>query len=94
MRVTEFETNKQVSIPQKASSRKVPSNCGILMLKIYLNVLPRVRKYLELWTKEAEQIPDFELRKQALSSIKNKTFHCEGGSIYGLLAKEKKVQIN
>jgi tetraprenyl-beta-curcumene synthase len=48
-----------------------------------------VRKYLELWEKEAEQIPNFELRKQALLSIKNKTFHCEGGSIYGLLAKEK-----
>jgi tetraprenyl-beta-curcumene synthase len=58
------------------------------MLKIYRDVLPRVHKHLEVWKKEAEQIPNLELRKQALLSIENKTFHCEGGSIYGLLAQE------
>ena len=74
---------------KKASSVQVPSSSGMLMFKTYRDVLPRVSKYLELWKKEAEKIPNHELRKQALLSIKNKTFHCEGGSIYGLLAKEK-----
>jgi len=37
---------------------------------------------------QALQIPDLELRQQAISSIETKTFHCEGGSIYGLLARE------
>lgn len=82
--------NKNISYSlQKSSSMQVPSDPGMLMLRIYRDVLPRVRKYLELWNKEAEKIPNSELRKQALLSIKSKTFHCEGGSIYGLLAKEE-----
>lgn len=83
-------TSKKISVfRRKSSSMQVPSGSGMLMLKIYRDVLPRVRKYLELWTKEAEDIPNYELRKQALLSIETKTFHCEGGSIYGLLAKEE-----
>lgn len=87
MIITKSKIGEQV-VNQKASSIQVPSGCGILMLRIYRDVLPKVRKYLELWKQEAEQIPDLELRQQALLSIKSKTFHCEGGSIYGLLAKE------
>lgn len=83
-------TNKNISSSlQKTSSIQVPSGSGMLMLKIYRNVLPKVRRYLQLWKKEAEEIPNYELRKQALLSINSKTFHCEGGSIYGLLAKEE-----
>lgn len=91
MLINEFhDTNKNISSSlQKSSSRQVPSGSGMLMLRIYRDVLPRVRKYLELWKEEAEKIPNSELRKQALLSIKSKTFHCEGGSIYGLLAKEE-----
>jgi tetraprenyl-beta-curcumene synthase len=70
-------------------STQVPSGAGMLMLRTYLEVLPRVRKYLELWQQEAETIPNAELRKQALLSIENKAFHCEGGSIYGLLAQDQ-----
>ncbi len=82
------DTNKNISYPiQKYSSIQVPSGSGMLMLKIYRDVLPRVRKYLKFWKNEAEQIPNHELRKQALLSIETKAFHCEGGSIYGLLAK-------
>ena len=85
-----LDIKKNISAPpQKAPSLQVPSGAVMLMLKIYLDVLPRVRKYLKFWKKEAEKIPNPELRIQALLSIKNKTFHCEGGSIYGLLAKEK-----
>lgn len=82
------DTNKNISYPiQKHSSIQVPSGSGMLMFKIYRDVLPKVRKCLKFWKNEAEQIPNHELRKQALLSIETKAFHCEGGSIYGLLAK-------
>lgn len=57
-----------------------------MMAKIYQEVLPRVHYYLKEWKQKASLIPNPELRKQALASIETKTFHCEGGSIYGLLA--------
>jgi tetraprenyl-beta-curcumene synthase len=74
---------------QTDSSTQVPSGAGMLMLRTYREVLPSVRKYLELWQQEAEMIPNSELRKQALLSIESKAFHCEGGSIYGLLAQDQ-----
>jgi tetraprenyl-beta-curcumene synthase len=55
-------------------------------VKIILQVQPDVHRYLGAWTQMAETIPDAELRKQALMSIETKTFHCEGGAIYALLA--------
>ena len=54
--------------------------------KIILQVRPDVHRYLKEWKKRAEEIPDPELRKQALMSIETKDFHCEGGAIYALLA--------
>ena len=54
--------------------------------KILLRVIPRVHHYLDYWKARAAAIPDPELRKQALASIDTKTFHCEGGSLYSLLA--------
>ncbi|TCJ04547.1 tetraprenyl-beta-curcumene synthase family protein [Cytobacillus praedii] len=66
----------------------VPSMPISLMSKIYRRVLPLVHKELNFWKKRAEEIPNQELRKQALASIEHKTFHCEGGSIMALMAKE------
>jgi tetraprenyl-beta-curcumene synthase len=54
--------------------------------RIFLQVRPLVHRYLAAWTEKARAIPDPELRRQALMSIGSKTFHCEGGAIYGLLA--------
>ncbi len=65
----------------------IPIDPWTLMLRTYRNVLPTVRFYLNQWKERANQIPNCELRKQALISIETKTFHCEGGAIYGLLAK-------
>jgi tetraprenyl-beta-curcumene synthase len=65
----------------------VPTCPSALMLKTYRNVLPMVHCYLNEWKERANQIPNPELRKQALLSIETKKFHCEGGAIYGLLAK-------
>ncbi|MFT8319798.1 MAG: tetraprenyl-beta-curcumene synthase family protein [Bacillus sp. (in: firmicutes)] len=60
-----------------------------LMSKVYLKVFPIVHKELKYWTERANAIPNKELRKQALASIEQKTFHCEGGSIMALIAKNK-----
>ena len=76
------------SLIQTDALIQVPSGAGMLMLRTYREVLPRVRKHLELWRQEAQIIPNSELRKQALLSIESKAFHCEGGAIYRLLAQD------
>lgn len=64
----------------------VPTMPITLMTKAYRQIFPYVHKELFFWKKRAEEIPDSELRKQALASIEQKTFHCEGGAIMALLA--------
>jgi tetraprenyl-beta-curcumene synthase len=59
-----------------------------LMSKVYQKVIPAVHHELAYWKKRAEQIPNPELRKQALASIEHKTFHCEGGAILAIMANE------
>ncbi|RFU68705.1 tetraprenyl-beta-curcumene synthase family protein [Peribacillus saganii] len=70
----------------------VPSNPLALMQQVYRRVFPIVHDELAYWTDRAEEIPDPELRKQALASISSKTFHCEGGAILSLLAEENKAE--
>ncbi|MEW9671004.1 tetraprenyl-beta-curcumene synthase family protein [Ammoniphilus sp. 3BR4] len=53
-----------------------------LMYILYRQIFPQVRVELKKWHDRALLIPDAELRKQALDSIQNKTFHCEGGCVY------------
>lgn len=53
-----------------------------LMSRVYKYILPDVRHELDGWKKDAERIPDPELRKQALASIASKEFHCQGGAVY------------
>ncbi len=62
------------------------------MNKVYKDIFPAVQKQLHKWKKFAMIIPDPDLREQALSSIENKDFHCEGGSILALLAEEHKEE--
>ncbi|WP_052487880.1 tetraprenyl-beta-curcumene synthase family protein [Gordoniibacillus kamchatkensis] len=52
------------------------------MSRVYKYVLPEVRSQLQGWREKAGQIPDPELRRQALASIASKQFHCEGGAVY------------
>lgn len=63
------------------------------MYQIYRYVLPDAHRYLHEWTKKAECIPNAELREQALASLRDKAFHCEGGAVYGLLAKKNRSTI-
>jgi len=45
-------------------------------------VFPTVAKELACWRARAREIPNGELRQQALASIQHKDFHAEGGSVY------------
>ncbi|HEY8395075.1 MAG TPA: tetraprenyl-beta-curcumene synthase family protein [Thermaerobacter sp.] len=51
-------------------------------------VLPRVNRTLDGWRERACTIPDPELRRQALASIRTKRFHCEGGSVFAVAAPD------
>ncbi len=53
-----------------------------MMYRLYRHIFPSVKTELDYWRGRAKKIPDPELRKQALASIENKKFHCEGGCVY------------
>ncbi len=55
-----------------------------MIISFISKVFPLVSRELEYWTFMAEQIPEPELRTQALSSIRSKKFHAQGGSVYAL----------
>lgn len=59
---------------------------------VYRNVFPEVDRELNHWKRKAEQIPNEELRQQALASIRTKKFHCQGGGVYSVLAKQKRKE--
>lgn len=65
---------------------KDPSSPWAMVTKIMLQVRPDVQRHLGQWKQRALQITDPELRKQALMSIETKSFHCDGGAIFALLA--------
>lgn len=51
--------------------------------------IPAVNQELIYWKSRATDIPNLRLREQALTSIEFKTFHCQGGGIYAMLAGKK-----
>lgn len=55
---------------------------GLFLYQTNRHVLPEVYRQLNGWKQKALMIPDEELRKQALASMRDKAFHCEGGAIY------------
>ncbi|MGK9250445.1 tetraprenyl-beta-curcumene synthase family protein [Paenibacillus humicus] len=63
---------------------KAPAEPLRLMYRVYKYALPDVSAELESLRQRAERIPDPELRTQALSSMKEKRFHCQGGSVYAI----------
>lgn len=64
----------------------VPTHLITLTTGMILRFQPVTHANLRFWKKRAGTIPDPELRRQALASIESKTFHCEGGALYGMLA--------
>ncbi|PYZ98759.1 tetraprenyl-beta-curcumene synthase [Alteribacter lacisalsi] len=68
----------------------IPTRSWTLLFQIYKKVLPEVKNQLKEWRSIAEEIPDPELRSQALMSIDEKAFHCKGGAVYALLAGKQR----
>ncbi|MDQ0857981.1 tetraprenyl-beta-curcumene synthase [Bacillus sp. V2I10] len=68
----------------------IPQHPLRLMAKIYKDIFPVVHVHLDKWREKANQIPNAELRNQALSSINDKSFHCEGGGIFAFLSEANK----
>lgn len=71
----------------RMDKKRVPTRSIPLMWNIYRKVLPSVDHHLAYWRKKAEQIPNEELRTQAIASLTTKKFHCQGGGVYALLAR-------
>lgn len=62
------------------------------MRAVFQKIFPMVDKELKYWERQAENIPDGELRKQAIASIRTKRFHCQGGAVYSLLAGKQRKE--
>ncbi|WP_235941223.1 tetraprenyl-beta-curcumene synthase family protein [Paenibacillus puerhi] len=60
----------------------VPRGPFSLIARVYRYVLPEVREQLRYWRGRADEMPDAELRKQAIDSMTSKEFHCIGGAVY------------
>ncbi len=65
---------------------QVPTNLLSLTAQVFFKVRPATHAFLRHWRQKARSIPDPELRRQAQDSLETKTFHCEGGALFGLLA--------
>lgn len=68
--------------------KRLPSTAIGLLNEVFNKIFPVVDESLNAWKGQADKIPDFELRKQALASIDSKKFHCQGGGVIALLAGE------
>lgn len=53
-----------------------------LLYRVYRHVQPVLEREFAAWQQMAHNIPNPELRKQALDSMHTKKFHCQGGSVY------------
>jgi len=54
----------------------------LILARFVLHAFPGVSRELKNWERAAGRCPDIKLRQQALSSIKLKKFHCQGGSVF------------
>ena len=59
-----------------------------IIVPYIFHVLPAVEQELRGWRNRAMAVPEPQLRFQALDSIEKKRFHCQGGSIYALYARD------
>jgi tetraprenyl-beta-curcumene synthase len=67
----------------QSGHRRVRGQTAILARYI-IGILPVVKRFLAVWEEEAEKCQNSELRRQALLSLKNKDFHCQGGAVFAL----------
>ncbi|KGA99066.1 hypothetical protein AJ85_02435 [Alkalihalobacillus alcalophilus ATCC 27647 = CGMCC 1.3604] len=72
---------------------KIPKTPWTMLYKVKKATFPEVRFYLDEWRRKAINIPNSELRAQAVTSLKEKAFHCDGGAVYGLLAGNERQKV-
>ncbi|MGZ4030621.1 MAG: tetraprenyl-beta-curcumene synthase family protein [Tumebacillaceae bacterium] len=65
---------------------RTPATALTLLARSFRHVLPRSKQQLERWQQRAEEIPNPELRRQALAALTTKRFHADGGSVYATAA--------
>lgn len=70
------------TLSELGSTLPFTHNKGSMLFSYVTRTLPEVQKLLQHWRIRAELIPDEMLRQQALDSLTNKAFHCQGGAIY------------
>lgn len=61
-----------------------PCNIPVLIYRFVKTVFPLVETELDYWRSRAGLCPDSMLAKAAFASMRDKKFHCQGGSIYAL----------
>ena len=66
----------------------VPNTSIGLLNTVFKKLFPVIEEELKYWQGEARNIPNIELRSQALASIDSKAFHCQGGGVFAILAGE------
>jgi tetraprenyl-beta-curcumene synthase len=59
-----------------------PVSPPVLLWRSFAEVLPLSSRELAGWRERAEAIPDPELRRHALDSLRLKRFHADGGCVY------------
>ncbi|MEW8958912.1 MAG: tetraprenyl-beta-curcumene synthase family protein [Moorella sp. (in: firmicutes)] len=64
----------------------------VFLQRMLFQSFPAVEKELSNWRNVASLIPQQELRKQALASLREKKFHCQGGSVYATLSPAKSLR--
>ncbi len=62
----------------------------ILLIPYLGGVFPAVEKELDRWRRVACSMSDPELSRQALASIGQKRFHCQGGAVFALYSKKSR----
>ncbi|MDP9727601.1 tetraprenyl-beta-curcumene synthase family protein [Alicyclobacillus tolerans] len=61
------------------------------LYRLFHDVMPTARAELMYWRRRAENIPDTELRVQALASLTDKRFHADGGCVYAAAKPESRI---
>ena len=65
---------------------------GKILTHYIFHTLPLVKKELRRWENSARSCTDPALQTQALNSLKNKDFHCYGGSVFAIAGdRQEKV---
>lgn len=68
-------------------------NQWVFARRIARHVLPGVASEMRRWEAVASAIPNTELRRQALASLRLKRFHAEGGGVYAAAAPGRSPEL-